>query len=489
MARGEYVVTGNFSPVKDKRTGQQVLDPEKGKKWRITAELPRRGGKRNRKYRDVYGSERKAREETYKFVAEVNRSIALHGIPDRSNASAARITFGECMEMWLEANRDSGKLARRTWEDYSGVAKKHVIPLLGDLLLQDVLPFHIAKYRDVKLKEGKRLEGGRLSSATVNKHLSLISDVLEDAASPERGLIPHNPARLVARAAGSRNRTTAVVNCLSRQQLIGLLGKLAALYSLRRAPDSVKNRPETIAELKGSGLTDKEINSPKALFKFKVAMLYPIVYLAAVTGMRLSELLALTWEDVDFESRRIRVFESSHFGRKGENGEAAHHINRTKEGKPKAPIDISARDVDFLKNHRRDQEQQRRRYRGEYYDNRLVFAKKNGSYLRNDTVGSEFTAFARSVGMQVTFHGLRHTHCTLLLEKVPTMYVSRRLGHLLTSTTDDIYAHVDKAGGVNLSQVFRSILFGDVELPSGENGKRVFDLKPVDEQQTEYYVQ
>lgn len=458
MARRRSIVTGSYSPVKDKRTGQQVVDPERGKKWRITAELPRRGGKRDRRYRDVYGSERNAHNEMHKFVAELNRNLSLHAIPNKINVNASKMTFGECVEMWLEANRDNGSIKRRTWEGYYGMAHNHVIPYLGHILLQEMSAFHVAKYRDIKLQDGQSLDGGRLWPGTINKHLALISNVLEDAASAEKALIPHNPARLVARARGGRNRKTAVVNCLSRQQLNELLDKLAVLYSFRGADDSVKSKPETIKALKRAGFTDKEIKSPKALYKFKVVMLYPIVYLAAVTGMRLSELLALKWDDVDFEDRKIRVYESSHYGKKGDADEEPHHINSTKEGKSKSLIDISTKDVKFLKYHRRDQEQRKERYRGDYFDNGLVFAKNNGTYLRNDTVSSEFTAFARSIGMSITFHGLRHTHCTLLLAKAPTMYVSRRVGHQKTSTTDDIYTHVEKADGVNLSEVFHSIL-------------------------------
>lgn len=100
---------------------------------------------------------------------------------------------------------------------------------------------------------------------------------------------------------------------------------------------------------------------------------------------------------------------------------------------------------------RREQLKRRVRYRGSYTDLGLVFAKNNGSYLRNDTVSSGFTAFARGIGVTVTFHGLRHTHITLLLGSgVPDMYVARRAGHQKTSTTTDSYGHADKTVGPNL---------------------------------------
>lgn len=461
MARRRSIVTGSYSPVKDKRTGQQVVDPERGRKWRITAELPRSGGKRKRKYRDVYGSERKAHNEMHKFVGELNRNITLHTIPNTINVDASKMTFGECVEMWLEANRDNGSLKRLTWESYVKMARNHIIPYLGHIMLQDLSPYHISRYKEIKLGDGQRFDGGKLNPGTVNKHLAVINNVLEDAAT-EKALILHNPARLVARARGGNSNRTAVVNCLTATELNDLLSKLALLYSLRGAGDAIKNKPETIETLKRLGFTDKEIRSPKALHKFKVVKLYPIVYLAAVTGMRLSELLALKWDNLNLQKGKIKVYESSHYGTKEDDKGNSHHINPTKENKPKSDIDLSQSDVEFLKSYRQEQLARRARYRGKYTDYGLVFTNNNGSHLRNDTVSKEFTYFARSINVSITFHGLRHTHCTLLLASgVPDIYVARRVGHQKPSTTTDTYGHAEKGAGANLGDVFKDILAED----------------------------
>ena len=108
MARRRSIVTGSYSPVKDKRTGQQVVDPERGRKWRITAELPRSGGERKRKYRDVYGSERKAHNEMHKFVGELNRNITLHTIPNTINVDASKMTFGAVSYTHLDVYKRQG---------------------------------------------------------------------------------------------------------------------------------------------------------------------------------------------------------------------------------------------------------------------------------------------------------------------------------------------------------------------------------------------
>ena len=460
MALLKDVATGYYDPVKDKN-GKQVIDPKKGPKWKIRVELPRRGTdtKRRRKNRIVYGSERKAAEETNKYVAEINRELLINTISGNEiRADASKITFGEHVQNWLKVNKTNGRLKRKTWEAYNGYAKNYVLPLLGHVLLKDMSPYHIARFREILEAGGIRLIGKKkLSPATINKQLSFISTVLEDAASPGKGLILYNPGRMITRSKAVRS-INAVVNCLSVEELNELLDKLALLYSFRYADKSVKEKPETIETLKRLGFTDEEIESPKALHKFKTTMLYPIVYLAAVTGMRLSELLALKWSNIDFNERIIIAHESSHYSIRDEWGEP-HHLNSTKEGKPKPFVKLSLKDIEFLKQYWKEQEKRRERYKGKYYDNNLVFAMNNGQYLRNDTVGREFTKFARAIGFNVTFHGLRHTHCTLLLQAgVPTAHVSRRVGHLRTSTTSDHYQHAEKTAEINLGDVFHAIL-------------------------------
>jgi integrase len=455
------IATGYYDPVKDKN-GRQVRHPKRGLKWKIRVELPRRltGGKRSKRYRTVYGTERKAIEETNRFVAEVNRELLTNTIPGKiGTADATKITFGEYVAIWLDANKNNGCIKRHTWRTYNGYAKNYVLPLLGHVLLQDMSPYHITKYKEI-LQIGKTdlLAKGRLSPATINKQLSFISTVLDDASSPGKRLISYNPAKLIKRARGGRS-TNAVTNCLSSKELYEFLDRLALLYSFRFADESVKEKPETVETLKQLGFTEEEIESPKALHKLKVIMLYPIVYLAAVTGMRLSELLALKWDNINFDDGTIMVYESSHYSTIDDDWGEPHHLNSTKEGKPKSFIELSDKDIEFLIQYRREQDERRRRYKGEYFDNNLVFARNNGMYLRNDTVSKEFARFAESNGFNITFHGLRHTHCTMLLQAgVPTAYVARRVGHQRVSTTSDIYQHAEKTGRVNLGELFHGIL-------------------------------
>ncbi len=460
--RKKNTVTGNYFQVYD-REGNQITNKKKGgNKWRIEIELPQLGKKkRPRKIHTFYCSERQAKTETQNLITNYDNLIKQNHIPKNIDfIDATEITFGEYAEKWLRVNWQKRELKRRTLESYACIAKKHVIPQLGHLTLADILPIHIARYKEIKL--------ATLSAVTVNKHLAFISDVFDDASSDEKRIIHYNPAMLVKRAKNNKKHGSAIVNCLNVIELNNLLYKLQTLYALHKLQisyslrptgrEELRKDPEVIKKLKRLGYTDEEISSPKAMHKLKAA-LQPIVYLAANTGMRLSEMLSLRWKDIDFAQKIIKVYSSSHFGIKSEGEESAHHVNSTKEGKPKAYIDITDQDVEFLKRYRKDQPEQKMRYRSEYKDSDLVFARKNGTSLRNDTVSKEFTKFAKSIGYNITFHGLRHTHCTLLLaEGIPAMYVARRVGHQSPNTTNNTYSHVEKGDGIKIGEVFQKIL-------------------------------
>ena len=77
----------------------------------------------------------------------------------------------------------------------------------------------------------------------------------------------------------------------------------------------------------------------------------------------------------------------------------------------------------------------------------LVFSTVDGEMLRPDVVSNTWrrVVIARKLP-KVIFHGLRHTHASLLLAQgVPVLTVSRRLGHSKASMTLDIldiYGHL-----------------------------------------------
>jgi integrase len=153
-------------------------------------------------------------------------------------------------------------------------------------------------------------------------------------------------------------------------------------------------------------------------------------------GMRQGEIFALEWSDFDWKGRTIFV------QRTLKDGEGGLTIGETK-GKQNRKLKVSEGTIQALKEHRRNQA-------SGMGLQRLVFPNEVGGYLsRQNFNDRDFGAALDRAQEQTeldfsihTFHDLRHTMATLLLQEgEPVTRVSQRLGHSSVKTTLDYYAH------------------------------------------------
>ena len=81
---------------------------------------------------------------------------------------------------------------------------------------------------------------------------------------------------------------------------------------------------------------------------------------------------------------------------------------------------------------------------GKPSDDDFVFPALDGNTLSPRAFSAEWGDVATSIGMpDVTFHALRHTHASQLIDRgVDVVTISRRLGHASPNITLKIYAHL-----------------------------------------------
>jgi integrase len=160
---------------------------------------------------------------------------------------------------------------------------------------------------------------------------------------------------------------------------------------------------------------------------------------ALFTGLRLGEVLALRWNNVDLDHKVIHVHAAL-------EQTLAFGI-RFKSPKSKAGRrDVTMPDVlvDVLREHRKAQLELRLQLgAGKLPDDALLFATVNGEPLAPNLVSMLWGSFARGSGIpEVTFHGLRHTHASQLIDQgVDIATISKRLGHATPAITLGVYAH------------------------------------------------
>lgn len=165
------------------------------------------------------------------------------------------------------------------------------------------------------------------------------------------------------------------------------------------------------------------------------------------SGLRQGELLALTWNDIDFDNECIYVNKTvklvANVTREGrEKGE--YLVQTPKSEKANRTVAIPVFLVKRLRQHKTQQLENKLRYSNLYQDNSLVFCNQFGKYIDSSRVRKVFKKVLEDNKLKDRkFHDLRHTYATRLFElgEEPKT-VQELLGHSNISITLDTYTHV-----------------------------------------------
>ena len=224
--------------------------------WAIVVDVgpdPATGGRR-RKWISVKGSRKDAERKQAEVLAQ------LYG---GSFVSPSRVTVGSFLHQWLDQVRP--RVRPKTFEGYRSIVERHLIPGLGSILLTQLQTAQVDAYY-AQAMTAPRLDGhpGTVSASTVGHHHRVLVQALNTAL--RQGLV----ARDVAAVASPPRPEHREMRTLTGRELVQLL-------------DGARGTPY-----------------------------YALVYTAAFTGMRRSELLGLRWRAVDLENGSLAVVLTLH---------------------------------------------------------------------------------------------------------------------------------------------------------------------------------
>jgi integrase len=168
------------------------------------------------------------------------------------------------------------------------------------------------------------------------------------------------------------------------------------------------------------------------------ARLGPLIVMALATGMREGELLALRWQDIDFERATVLV----HANLIWTPQEYVFEEAKTPHSRRRIALPQIA--VKALEEQRAQQASERTKLDGAWHDLGLVFANTlGGPYDASNLRNWFYRMLERAALPRIRFHDLRHTAATLLLARgVHVKVVSEMLGHANIGITLAIYGHV-----------------------------------------------
>ena len=179
---------------------------------------------------------------------------------------------------------------------------------------------------------------------------------------------------------------------------------------------------------------------------------FPII-LASGLGLRISEILGLTWNNIDFNDYTITIDKIT----VRDKGKVI-----LKEPKTESSIrTISAPKEIILMLKQLKKDRLAAKLRGEKSHRELIFYDKNLNPIAQDVVSKRFRLFLEENDLKhIRFHDLRHSHVTLLINaKVPIKVISERVGHSNVNTTLNIYSHALKEMDQEASDKISNVLF------------------------------
>lgn len=351
--------------------------------WTIVIELGYNPARktRDRIYRAVQGPKR----EADKLMHQI-----LHELQTGTYIEPTNLTLGEYLERWLNTH-GTQNLAPKTLRSYRMQINSHIIPALGLIPLEKLSPMALQEYYSQKLTKG-RIDGkGGLSARTITYHHRILHEALKHAMQWQ--LVNRN----VADAAVPPRYKRWEMAILSREEALVLL-------------DQIRDHRD-----------------------------YRLIFTAIYTGMRQGELLGLRWADIDLGRWALRVNQQlQHIPGQG------YFFCPPKTEKSRRQIPIGAALLEVLKEHKREQAQNKLMLGQDYHDMDLVFCLDNGKPQDTSNLSRRYKRIMAQFGRpEIRFHDLRHTCATLFMAAgVDAKKVQEILGHESIRTTLDIYGHV-----------------------------------------------
>lgn len=282
--------------------------------------------------------------------------------------------------MWLLDRRNYVK--ESTYANYSSIVYNHLIPTLGFLRLSDISNKTLQELILNKYRNGRIDNGGGLSDKTIKDMVSVLKNSLKGAM--KEGLIQYINLDFSYQKNNTRKRIYVF-----------------SIYEQRKIITYVMNNP-----------TPKNVG----------------VLLTMYTGLRIGELAALKWRDIDFKRNVLTVNKTlQRVNSKDGLGRVVITNPKTKNANREIPINNEF--ALFLKKVRTKN------------DDYILTGKEK--YLEPRTYRKYFTKFLKRNNINVVkFHSLRHTFATNCI-RLGADYktVSELLGHASVNITLNLYVH------------------------------------------------
>ena len=292
--------------------------------------------------------------------------LQAHEVRTQGWRDPMSVTLGEWYEYWLDTYmKDTVK--QSTYASYRSYLNKHFC-VLGKILLKKLEPHTLQEFYNYKFRE----EG--LSPKTLRNYHMALHKCLQQAVK-ER-LLVYNPCDAVTLSSGEKPEISVFTN-------------------------------------------DQQRALVQASYRHRYGV---FIRLDLCTGLRMGELLALKWEDIDFSTALLHVRRTinrlaKYEAHDGENKtEIVFGTLKTKNSRRTIPLTRTM--ADELARWKQQQAQDKIRAGDKYTDDGFIITNEFGHYFEQKTFKDYYDRLLKDADIgHFTFHALRHKFATRALER------------------------------------------------------------------------
>lgn len=313
-----------------------------------------------------------------------------------------QITFADMLNLWLEKNSPNVKENTRIL--YQKISECKIIPYLGDVVVQQLTPIILDDWLQARVNEG-------LSQAYLKQLMSVVKLTLKYAVYP-CNIIASSPAEYI------KIPRCCPKNIIKRKVIT----------------------PETFSEL----LRDHPIGNA-----YRIPLL-----ISYYTGMRMGEVLGLTWDNIDMihnvikATQQLQYIDGKGFALTGLKSQSSYReipvstklVEALQDWKMLQDINSGLRGSSYIISYYKDDSKfiwsASKEIAGNVNGIDFVCTDEKGKYLSRFSYMSHLRKFG------LNSHSFRHSHATLLIEAgASPKGVATRLGHADVLLTQNLYTH------------------------------------------------
>lgn len=346
-------------------------------------------------------------KQSFKYISAKTRTEVVEKLNKYLEAKRNGTYVEMCtwtVEKWLKfwyEHYSAGKTKTSTRVNDESIIDNHLAPYIGKIKLQELKGLQIQIMYNKMLENG-RIDGkGGLNPKTIKNIHAVLHRALEQAVKNE--LIIRNPLNSVD------------------------------------LPRMKKKEIEILTPEEQKRL--QEVCTPENPWNMAVL-------LTLYSGMRMGEVLGLSWDCVDFERNKIKINKQvnrlKNYEKDGKNKTRLALRNETKTERSERSIMIAPAIMQKLQEHKIAQDEYASRFGEEFNKYGLVFIRFDGDLVDPSTFRDQYLRLLKKAEITPKrFHALRHTFATRAIESnINVKVVSEILGHATIQITLDIYCHV-----------------------------------------------